>query len=88
ADLQTVNNAMKAYYNDNPNSNPASSDLYTGTSVTGSLAQLGYISPLIIPSNNKYKIILQLPSPTTTPPTYSLAIQKADSTLTSDCSLI
>jgi prepilin-type N-terminal cleavage/methylation domain-containing protein len=61
-DWQTVKNAIQAYYNDNPSSNPASNDLYSSPAVTGSLAQLGYISILQRNPDNRYEIILNLPS--------------------------
>jgi prepilin-type N-terminal cleavage/methylation domain-containing protein len=63
-DWQTVKNAIQAYYNDNPSSNPASNDLYSSPAVVGSLAQLGYISIMQRNPDNRYEIVLNLPAGT------------------------
>ena len=61
-DWQTVKNALQAYYNDNPSSNPSSADLYSSPAPAGSLAQLGYLSTLQKGSDQKYEIVLNLPA--------------------------
>lgn len=82
-DVRSINNAMQAYYNDNPTSNPSADSgsseyLYTGNTFSSTdLVGSKYFSPLESGSNPSYTvhlILLSAPSASPTQPTYQIQV--------------